>query len=47
MIAMAMALVTYAVYPTAPPRLIPEWGFSDTMASSTGCTPTRRTAAAA
>lgn len=36
MIAMAMALVGYAVYPTAPPRLLPEWGFHDTVASFIG-----------
>jgi cytochrome bd-type quinol oxidase subunit 2 len=29
MIAMAIALIGYAVYPTAPPRLMPEWGFTD------------------
>jgi membrane-associated phospholipid phosphatase len=32
MIAMAIALVGYAVYPTAPPRLMPEWGFTDSIA---------------
>jgi PAP2 superfamily len=31
MVAMAIALVAYAVYPTAPPRLLPEWGFTDTV----------------
>jgi membrane-associated phospholipid phosphatase len=36
MIAMAIALVGYAVYPTAPPRLMPEWGFTDTVAAFTG-----------
>ena len=30
MIAMAIALVGYAVFPTAPPRFMPEWGFIDT-----------------
>src|SRR5919108_201737 len=29
MVAMAIALVLYAAYPTAPPRFMPEWGFSD------------------
>jgi membrane-associated phospholipid phosphatase len=29
MIAMALALVGYWVYPTAPPRLFGEWGFTD------------------
>jgi membrane-associated phospholipid phosphatase len=36
MIAMAIALVGYAVYPTAPPRLMPEWGFTDTIQQFTG-----------
>ena len=31
MIAMALALVGYALYPTAPPRLMPEWGFTDSI----------------
>lgn len=34
--AMGIALVGYALYPTAPPRLMPEWGFSDTIALATG-----------
>ncbi|CAB4873014.1 MAG: hypothetical protein F2799_04220 [Actinobacteria bacterium] len=34
--AMTFALVGYAAYPTAPPRLMPEWGFSDTIALTTG-----------
>jgi membrane-associated phospholipid phosphatase len=38
MIAMAIALVGYTLYPTAPPRLIPEWGFSDTIQQFTGIT---------
>jgi membrane-associated phospholipid phosphatase len=38
MIAMAMALVGYALYPTAPPRLMPEWGFTDTVQRFTGVT---------
>lgn len=29
LIAMGLALVGYAVFPTAPPRLMPEWGFTD------------------
>ena len=33
MIAMGIALVGYAVYPTAPPRLMPEWGFTDSVAA--------------
>jgi membrane-associated phospholipid phosphatase len=36
MIAMAIALVGYALYPTAPPRLLPEWGFTDAIAQFTG-----------
>jgi membrane-associated phospholipid phosphatase len=31
MVAMALALVGYALYPTAPPRLMPEWGFTDSV----------------
>src|SRR6478735_3688370 len=29
MVAMGISLVGYFVYPTAPPRLMPEWGFTD------------------
>jgi membrane-associated phospholipid phosphatase len=36
MIAMALALVGYTLYPTAPPRLMPEWGFTDSVAAFTG-----------
>jgi hypothetical protein len=35
MIAMAIALVAYVVFPTAPPRFLPEWGFTDTVAAFT------------
>jgi membrane-associated phospholipid phosphatase len=38
MIAMLIALVGYAVYPTAPPRLMPEWGFTDAIQLFTGVT---------
>jgi PAP2 superfamily len=31
MVAMGMALILYVVYPTAPPRFLPEWGFTDTV----------------
>jgi hypothetical protein len=31
MIAMVLALVGYWLYPTAPPRLMPEWGFTDAI----------------
>ena len=36
MIAMAIAIVGYALYPTAPPRLMPEWGFTDSIRQLTG-----------
>ena len=36
MISMAIALVAYAVFPTAPPRFMPEWGFFDSVADFTG-----------
>ncbi|MGI8749529.1 MAG: phosphatase PAP2 family protein [Thermoleophilaceae bacterium] len=36
MIAMFLALVGYVIYPTAPPRFLPEWGFTDTVASFVG-----------
>ncbi len=36
MVAMAIALVGYALYPTAPPRLFPGEGFTDTIAQFTG-----------
>jgi hypothetical protein len=32
MIAMGIALVGYVVFPTAPPRFMPEWGFADSVA---------------
>jgi membrane-associated phospholipid phosphatase len=42
MVSMALALVGYWLYPTAPPRLMPEWGFTDSvsqfMTGSTGYT---------
>jgi hypothetical protein len=38
MIAMLIALVGYSVYPTAPPRLLPWWGFTDTVQQFTGVT---------
>ena len=38
MVAMAFALIGYAVYPTAPPRLMPEWGFTDSIQQFTGIT---------
>ncbi len=36
LIAMAVALVGYAAYPTAPPRLMPQWGFADPIRRLTG-----------
>jgi hypothetical protein len=38
MIAMPLALIGYVVFPTAPPRFFPEWGFSDTVADLTSVT---------
>jgi hypothetical protein len=35
-VAMAIALVGYIAFPTAPPRFLPEWGFVDTVAGFTG-----------
>jgi hypothetical protein len=36
MVAMAIALIGYAVFPTAPPRFMPEWGFIDSVSDFTG-----------
>ena len=36
LISMALALVGYALYPTAPPRLMPQWGFADPIRQLTG-----------
>jgi PAP2 superfamily len=36
MIAMGIALVGYTVFPTAPPRFLPEWGFIDSVSNFTG-----------
>jgi membrane-associated phospholipid phosphatase len=36
LVAMGLALLGYALYPTAPPRLMPEWGFTDSVAAFTG-----------
>ena len=35
-IAMALALVGYLVYPAAPPRLLPDLGFTDTVSAAVG-----------
>src|SRR4051794_38966548 len=37
-VAMGIALVGYLVFPTAPPRFMPEWGFTDSVAHLTGVT---------
>jgi membrane-associated phospholipid phosphatase len=44
MVAMALALVGYALYPTAPPRLLPGEGFTDTIAAFTGAAQDSQTA---
>jgi hypothetical protein len=36
MVAMGIALVGYTIYPTAPPRFLPEWGFTDSVSNFTG-----------
>jgi membrane-associated phospholipid phosphatase len=36
MVAMGLALIGYLVFPTAPPRLLPEWGFTDTVTAAVG-----------
>jgi PAP2 superfamily len=37
-VAMGIALVGYLAFPTAPPRMMPEWGFTDSVAQLTGVT---------
>lgn len=46
MASMVIALIGYALYPTAPPRLMPEWGFTDTVQQWTGVTAEHGTSAA-
>jgi PAP2 superfamily len=36
LVAFLIALIGYTVFPTAPPRFLPEWGFIDTVAQFTG-----------
>lgn len=36
---MAIALLLYFVFPTAPPRFFPEWGFTDSVSSFTHTSP--------
>ncbi len=38
-VAWAIALLGYMVYPAAPPRFFPEWGFTDSVADFTGIDP--------
>jgi PAP2 superfamily len=35
-VAMLLALVGYLAFPTAPPRFLPEWGFTDSVAAAVG-----------
>jgi len=35
-VGMAIGLIGYGVFPTAPPRFFPEWGFIDTIQQVTG-----------
>lgn len=44
MVAMGLALVGYAAFPTAPPRMFPSEGFTDTIASFTGVAQDDKTA---
>ncbi len=44
LVAMGLALVGYALFPTAPPRLFPSEGFTDTIASFTGVAQDSQTA---
>jgi hypothetical protein len=46
MIAMAIALVGYIVFPTAPPRFMPEWGFIDSVSDFTGVRVSHQSASA-
>jgi hypothetical protein len=36
LVAFGVALVGYALFPTAPPRFFPEWGFFDAVSDFTG-----------
>lgn len=38
MVAMGLALIGYTVFPTAPPRFFPEWGFEDSVSRFVGVT---------
>lgn len=39
MVAMGIALVGYLIFPAAPPRFLPEWGFTDTVTNMVGSEP--------
>ena len=39
LVAMALALVGYVLFPTAPPRFFPEWGFFDSVSDFAGVEP--------
>ena len=39
LVAMAIALAGYVLYPTAPPRFFPEWGFFDSVSDFAGVEP--------
>ena len=36
MVSMGIALVGYITFPTAPPRFMPEWGFTDSVTNAVG-----------
>ena len=44
LVGMGLALLGYALFPTAPPRLFPSLGFTDTIASFTGVAQDSKTA---
>jgi hypothetical protein len=46
LVAMGVALLGYALYPTAPPRFFPSVGFTDTIAAFTGVAQDSKTASA-
>jgi hypothetical protein len=39
LVAMTIALAGYLLFPTAPPRLLPEWGFFDSVSDFAGVEP--------
>ena len=43
LVSMGLALVGYIVYPTAPPRFFPEWGFFDSVSDFAGVEPNSTT----